>query len=338
MARPLAWLDTAAWGLRDRLDFVIAGSRFGMYDVFRSEIIDLPGCPQLSPRLESWLTDFRRLRPAVQKGSVRLRTSPSGLRGVWYDFANQDIRDLLQERTHLVSLLEAGVIVEMGQRRKRVVHLEDSVRLADPADEPWFETYTRAGDPIELGSAIASFTQPSLAANAALLRWFHLTLDRLIGESTSRMVEFGSGTGNLTLAALSRPGLTVTSLEIDRPATQSLEENAKRAGLHSRLTIEVGNFHRPERRPDFRGSDLLLVDPPRSGLGDFIPKPEDVASESLPKSLIYISCFPDSWASDSARWSKLGYSLDEITLLDQFPQSSHVEVLSVLRRSGLPAR
>ena len=74
---------------------------------------------------------------------------------------------------------------------------------------------------------------------------------------------------------------------------------------------------------------LCIVDPPRAGLDKRV-------SEALclnpPQRLVYVSCHPASLARDIAHLTESNFSLIEVTPLDMFPQTAHVESVSVLER------
>jgi 23S rRNA (uracil1939-C5)-methyltransferase len=260
------WIAIDKGGLRDRFDFMIDQKsgpyKLGLFDRFKTGIADLQGCPQLSPKLESWYEDFRRVRIPVARGSVRLRVSPTGQRGVWLDLANIDVKSLLDERKTLDQLRELAV-VEIGQRRKRLVEREGVLKLADPILEPWFETYTETGA-VPLYCAIGSFTQPGFRANRALIETV-LGLVKKTGAQT--VMEFGAGIGNFTfpLASICK---TTRVFEVDGLALQGLRRTANETGLASKIEINEGNFQ-AAKPVEFAGTDLVLVDPPRSGLQQF---------------------------------------------------------------------
>lgn len=320
----------AEGGLRDRVDLMLdrrsGRQRLGLFDRFKTGIVDLEGCPQLSPALEAWLADFRRLGFPIDRGSVRLRVGPGGQRGVWLDFANVDVKKLLDEDKLLRELL-AMATVEIGQRRKRLALKEDRLKLIDPLLEPWFETYL--GDkPTPLFCAIGSFTQPGFRANRALVSE---AMKPVLASQATRVIEFGSGIGNFTLPLANAAG-HVDAYEVDSLALEGLNLAATHAGLtENQLKIHEGNFQGDKSGVvEFAEADLVFVDPPRSGLMKFLDPL--VALARRPRDFVYVSCFAESFALDAARLASFGYGLTMITIVDQFPQSRHYEIVASFRQ------
>lgn len=75
--------------------------------------------------------------------------------------------------------------------------------------------------------------------------------------------------------------------------------------------------------------DVVIVDPPRAGLDK---KVLDALLSLGSKKLAYISCDPSTLARDAARLITGGYRLTEITAFDLFPQTYHIESISVFER------
>ena len=75
--------------------------------------------------------------------------------------------------------------------------------------------------------------------------------------------------------------------------------------------------------------DLILVDPPRSGMDRHVL---DAVAELQPKYLAYISCDPATLARDAKRLISKGFSLTQITPVDMFPQTFHIETVSLWER------
>jgi 23S rRNA (uracil1939-C5)-methyltransferase len=75
--------------------------------------------------------------------------------------------------------------------------------------------------------------------------------------------------------------------------------------------------------------DIILVDPPRAGLEKRVV---DGILELSPRAIAYISCDPSTLARDAARLIHGGYRLKEVTPFDLFPQTYHIESISLFER------
>jgi 23S rRNA (uracil1939-C5)-methyltransferase len=72
--------------------------------------------------------------------------------------------------------------------------------------------------------------------------------------------------------------------------------------------------------------DIVVLDPPRTGLDKAVV---DGILKLNPSLIAYVSCDPSTLARDAARLINGGYRLKEITPFDLFPQTFHVESISL---------
>ncbi len=79
-----------------------------------------------------------------------------------------------------------------------------------------------------------------------------------------------------------------------------------------------------EARPD-----VVVVDPPRAGLDKRVV---DGILKLNPKHIAYVSCDPSTLARDAARLIVGGYKLNEVTPFDLFPQTFHIESISLFEK------
>ena len=75
--------------------------------------------------------------------------------------------------------------------------------------------------------------------------------------------------------------------------------------------------------------DTVILDPPRVGCH---PKILEVLTSLRPRKIAYVSCAPSTLARDLAFLTGNGYSLREAVPIDMFPQTHHVESISILER------
>ncbi len=78
--------------------------------------------------------------------------------------------------------------------------------------------------------------------------------------------------------------------------------------------------------------DVVLLDPPRSGVGR---RTLEALLALDADTIAYVSCDPATLARDARSLTEGGYRLEQVTPFDMFPQTYHIESISLWRR-GLP--
>lgn len=71
---------------------------------------------------------------------------------------------------------------------------------------------------------------------------------------------------------------------------------------------------------------IVIADPPRAGLER---QALDAIVQLKPQTIAYVSCDPSTLARDAARLIQAGYRLVEVTPFDLFPQTYHIESISI---------
>lgn len=77
--------------------------------------------------------------------------------------------------------------------------------------------------------------------------------------------------------------------------------------------------------PSAEAFDLVLVDPPRTGLSSSV---RAWLAKSLPAKIVYVSCDPATLARDAGDLVRSGYTLESVKVYDFYPQTSHIECLA----------
>ncbi|MGI9526171.1 MAG: 23S rRNA (uracil(1939)-C(5))-methyltransferase RlmD, partial [Weeksellaceae bacterium] len=73
--------------------------------------------------------------------------------------------------------------------------------------------------------------------------------------------------------------------------------------------------------------DSIIFDPPRKGIAENILHK---VNETNINEIVYISCNPSTFARDAKVLSELGYTLTTVQPVDMFPQTFHVENITLL--------
>jgi 23S rRNA (uracil1939-C5)-methyltransferase len=140
------------------------------------------------------------------------------------------------------------------------------------------------------------------------------------------LVDLHSGVGTFAVL-LSDLAEQVISVEIDPVAVAAAVENA--AGLDHLTLLEAD----AAEGLAFVGTrpDAVVVDPPRAGLDREVVR---LLTEIAPDTIAYVSCDPATLARDAHLLISGGYALESSRVVDMFPQTFHVESLSLFRRAG----
>jgi 23S rRNA (uracil1939-C5)-methyltransferase len=173
----------------------------------------------------------------------------------------------------------------------------------------------RYGDYL-LSVSASSFAQVNPAAAGALYR-----AAAALAGSGSSLVDLYGGSGGLAFH-LSQGFDRVTVVEINEDAVNRGEADAQRLGIE-RVQFQRGDA----AQITTLDADLVSLDPPRAGL---MPDALEVIAGSGVGRLLYVSCDPATWARDVAKLHAVGYKLTHVEPWDFYPQTSHVEVLSLL--------
>jgi 23S rRNA (uracil747-C5)-methyltransferase len=141
-----------------------------------------------------------------------------------------------------------------------------------------------------------------------------------------RVVDLYCGVGGFALH-LAAPGRTVTGIEISAEAVASAERSRDEAALPGELRFVVGDATAPQHAALVDEADLVVVNPPRRGLGSELAR--RIERSGVPH-VLYSSCNPETLARDLADLAS--YAPVRAQVLDMFPQTPHSEVLVLLAR------
>jgi 23S rRNA (uracil1939-C5)-methyltransferase len=164
----------------------------------------------------------------------------------------------------------------------------------------------------------SSFFQVNTPQAAQLVRLAMAYLD-LHGDET--VLDAFCGVGLFTLHLAERADLVV-AVESSPSAVDDLMENTQ-----DQSNVEIIEGAVEDVLPEITVPlDAALLDPPRGGVDRFAL---DALVELEPERIAYVSCDPATLARDARRLRSGGYRLAETQPVDMFPQTYHVESVSL---------
>lgn len=128
--------------------------------------------------------------------------------------------------------------------------------------------------------------------------------------------------GGLFTRTVASAGAEATAIESDELALEDLLVNSEAAVIEA----DVADALR-ELPGDW---DVVIVDPPRSGLG---PDVTESLIRLRPQTIASVSCDPASFARDASELVDGGYRLEWVQPVDMFPQTPHIETVARFTRA-----
>lgn len=131
----------------------------------------------------------------------------------------------------------------------------------------------------------------------------------------------GCGFFTIPLSGKSSNG---TGYDIDKESIRYARENAS---LNNCNGLKFFSVSESDINPVRLNPKTVVVDPPRSGISK---KGRRTINAINPEIIVYISCNPSTYSRDIADFIKNGYIPDQITFIDMFPCTHHIEIVSRL--------
>ncbi len=182
------------------------------------------------------------------------------------------------------------------------------------------------------------FTQVNAPLNQDLVR----SALALMGDLRNQLVvDLFCGIGNFSLP-IARSGGRVIGLEMEESAVEMARSNARLNGIQDFARFEVTDLYDQggQNSPGLaklaevmqENPTSIFLDPPRSGAG---PHLDSICKIPSIERIVYVSCNPETFASDGAILFEGGFRLDRVGVFDMFPNTSHLETLGLFVKDQL---
>lgn len=294
---------SARWAREPRLGFHAAASH---------DLVDIGECPVIAPRLEVLLPDVRRLLALLprwdEEARVVLLAADNGI-----DVAIEAPKGAATPGAEALSQIAAAATAARGIVRVTL------------SGEPIFQ---RELPVVAAGNArVAPPPGVFLQASRSAERLMADLAAAALPKRAKRVADLFCGIGAFTFRLAERA--QVSAIDSDARAVGALQAAARGAAGLKPIEARVRDlFREPLSRKELEGFDAAVLDPPRAGAK---AQAEMLAKSKVPL-VVAVSCNPATLARDLRLLMDGGYRLEQVTPVDQFHWSAHVEAVAVLRR------
>ncbi len=248
----------------------------------------------------------------------------------------------VDRRVHLVPVARSGRISRRRGRRRRPVSLSGGVEsFAWPSGGARAFSCDRSREntvlyqkitlealkkTVETAWGPACFSQVNERQNERLVN----LVCSLAGDiSGKNVIDLYCGMGNFSVP-LALLGGRVTGIEENGESVRWAEINMRRAEIGNGRILQMDAAAGLDvAAAQGEKTDLLLLDPPRRGAAEIMKR----VLRILPERIIYISCDPATLMRDLRRLTPKPYGLRRLIPLDMFPQTHHIECITLLEKN-----
>lgn len=320
----IAVLAGKPWGYRNRirLAFDVDGS-FGYRGRRSHALVSVKECPIASPGLMQAALVFtetaRTVAPALKPVEISL-------------FTNADESALLL--TVVVSNVQKVPFEQLAQALKKRMPTLKGAELVLEAEEGRMPRVLAQWGAKSMAYRAAGFDyRVDHGAFFQVNRWLVDPLvEAVLADYKGALAwDLYAGVG-LFARQLAKRFDRVVAVESAPASTEALGANLKGTRGVAVRSSTLDFLRRPQAKGKITQSvpDLILVDPPRTGLGaDTTALLAKIAAPAL----VYVSCDPATLTRDLAALIASGYAVGSVTVADLFPQTFHLETVVHLRRA-----
>jgi len=287
------------WGYRNVAHLAVGDEGLGYQAAGSHLVVPVAECPILVPALEKLLTDFELDFPDLTEVTLRAGVNTG------------DLLAALRVRGHLWPALEIDQPIScvlLARGAPPVVVCGDEAL----AEEVRGRRYRISAE---------SFFQVNTAQTATLV---DLVSEALSVSDDDVVADLYCGVGLFT-CALAPMVERVIGIEIGKVPVEDARHNA--ADMPN-VTIHVGRVE--DVLPAVEDVlDAVVLDPPRGGCS---LQALEAIVRHRPRRVAYVSCDPATLARDLRALVDAGYALRWVQPVDMFPQSYHMESVSLLER------
>jgi 23S rRNA (uracil1939-C5)-methyltransferase len=274
-------------------------------------VIDVEACLLLDPALAALLPPLRAMLVEMvaegEEGDVVINLTDGGADVL----VEADARLDLFGREKLAAFADAHDLARLTWRRP-------GIGFAEPISRRRPAVVHFGGVAVE--PPPGAFLQPTRGGELAIAE--HVLA--AVGGATP-VADLYAGCGSFSVPLALRG--VVHAVEGEQASLEVLEIAAHRDGLA--ITTEVRDLaRRPLLAHELKRFQAVVFDPPRAGAAQQVAE----LAKAGPPLVVAVSCNPATLARDLKALVDAGYRLREVTPIDQFPWSPHLEAVAVLRR------
>ena len=287
------------YGYRNKITLQVSNGIIGLYEEDSNKIVDVDKCLLVSDKLNEIIDIIKKNINVNKCNKIVIRDTYYGIMIIFYGSVNNE-----------------EVIKYLGKKAVSIYTYDNKYKCI--YGEKYL--YEMIGEYKYRISPDSFFQVNSRTVN----KLYNKVVEYAIkNEKKDNLVDLYCGTGTIGIY-LSKYFNNIIGIELNKQAVEDAKENAKINSVNN-IKFYAGDVGKIIN--DQVKADVIVVDPPRSGLDK---RTKDILLKIKANKIVYVSCNPLTLARDIKELDN-GYELGDITLVDMFPNTHHVESVCVLK-------
>ena len=291
------------YGYRNKITLQVSNGIIGLYEEDSNKIVDVDKCLLVSDKLNEIIDIIKKNINVNKCNKIVIRDTYYGIMIIFYgSVSNEEVIKYLGKKVVSIYTYDNKYKCIYGEKYLYEMIGEYKYRISP---DSFFQVNSRTVN--KLYNKVVEYA--------------------IKNEKKDNLVDLYCGTGTIGIY-LSKYFNNIIGIELNKQAVEDAKENAK---INSVNNIEFYAGDVGKIINDQIKADVIVVDPPRSGLDK---RTKDILLKIKANKIVYVSCNPLTLARDIKELDS-GYKLGNITLVDMFPNTHHVESVCVLCRKAL---
>ena len=290
-----SFYETKEFNYRNKVTLHVKNNKMGLYKEKTNDIIDIDYCYLLNNNINRVISDLKTID--LNKYNFKTIIIKTNLNRILLNVDNIVNDDFINKFNYVNTIISKKKIV------KGIGFIEEEInnKIFKITSEAFFQIYKEGIEKI-----------------------YYIIINFLKDKKINRVLDLYSGT-SLWGILISDSVKEITGIEINKEATICANDNIKRNSISNIMVIntDVKNYINK-----CKNIDLVIVDPPRSGLDK---KTKEYLKRINSKNIIYISCNMITLKRDLDEL-KSNYDIVSINLVDMFEKTYHCESICLLER------
>ena len=296
------------------------------------DIVDISECSLLTDKLNRNIPAVRRLIESLCEEPYTLKKGKKSIRqgitggDILICEADNGI-DIILELPFTPELAHRMIISEVVCAYPDIIRVSWRQKTGQTA-----ETIIEKTQPFINNSSVqvfipaGTFLQASTEGEKTLIS----LVKKYIGERSGKVADLFCGVGTFSYPLSQDKKNQILAIDSSVELLEGFRHSVNRNQIPN-IKIEAKNlFKYPLDEQELQKIDIVVFDPPRAGASAQVAK---IAScPRAPEVVVAVSCNPQTFINDANTLIAGGYTLQEITMVDQFIYSSHTELVALFEK------